>query len=360
MDRDNTTSADTDIPCKRKTLPVEETAIKKQKASHHQELTIPSPTNSQQEEVDILSVSQQEESVDTPADSQQEKSADTPADSQQEESVDTSTDSHQQEVDTHTDIIVVQSEKSTTVSPVAIIDKHPSPKEEITEVISQNTPHLSSPVHTPPTDYGEVSTPPQKTYISKTDKMRMEYERTTLTKVRKALDIVITDRLACNRPALYHQIESVLCNSTQRTITLTHICQIMFLAPNLYTLEAKELRNYGGKVTEAHLIKFAPEWKVPLSGKNLHEREVILDTALINYFQDKVMPTIPAIPIPTLATINKDQWCEEAKLPSGVKGLLTALKKKKELAAAQEAPKVEHKGTVEDRMAALRARVCIH
>lgn len=133
---------------------------------------------------------------------------------------------------------------------------------------------------TPPT----LNVAPYKEYLTPADKQRIMYEKTTLQKVRKALDIVITDRAARNRPTLYHQIEPVLRNSTQRTITLSHICKIMYLAPSLYTLQAKELRNFGGKVTEAFLIEFGKDWIVPLNGKDLQKRADLLIQSAEDYF----------------------------------------------------------------------------
>lgn len=128
------------------------------------------------------------------------------------------------------------------------------------------------------------STAPYKEYLTEADKQRIEYEKSTLEKLRKSLDIVITDRAARHQPTLYHQIESVLRNSTRRTITLSHICQIVYLTPNLYTLEAKELRNFGGKVTEAFLIQFTKDWSIPLAGKDLQKRADILKAAITQYF----------------------------------------------------------------------------
>jgi hypothetical protein len=134
---------------------------------------------------------------------------------------------------------------------------------------------------TPPS----LSVAPFKEYLTPADKQRITYEKTTLQKVRKALDIVITDRAARNRPTLYHQIEPVLRNSTQRTITLSHICKVMYLSPSLYTLEAKELRNFGGKVTEAFVIEFGKDWIVPLNGKDLQKRAELLTQSVEHYFE---------------------------------------------------------------------------
>ena len=112
----------------------------------------------------------------------------------------------------------------------------------------------------------------------------MQQEKSTLMNLRKALDIVITDRMARNRPTLYHQIEPVLRNSTRKTITISHICKLMFLVPELYRLDAKELRDFGGKITEAFLLQFGADWKCPLAGKDLQKRSDMIANALEDYF----------------------------------------------------------------------------
>lgn len=134
---------------------------------------------------------------------------------------------------------------------------------------------------TPPV-HGTIA--PYKTYLSPADKKRIENEKLLLVKLRKALDIVITDRVARHRPAFYHQIESVLRNSTGRSVTIANVCQIMHVAPRLYSLEVKELRDYGGKVTEAFLLGIGQEWSIPLTGKNLEERATLLVEAIDKFF----------------------------------------------------------------------------
>ncbi|KAF1805605.1 hypothetical protein FB192DRAFT_1420759 [Mucor lusitanicus] len=213
---------------------------------------------------------------------------------------------------------------------------------------------------TPPRPSQQAYTAPHKEYLTETDKKRIEYETSTLEKLRKSLDIVITDRAARNKPTLYHQIESTLRMSTRRTITLSHICQIMHLTPQLYTLEAKELRDFGGKVTEAFLIQFTKEWSIPLAGKDLQKRADILKSAITQYFKDHSEPdaTIPEITLPRLnLVIDKKEWMKKAQLPTGVRKLLEAHEKAKEAEVEREKPKPKPTGSVKDRMAALRARL---
>jgi hypothetical protein len=163
-----------------------------------------------------------------------------------------------------------------------------TPINDLSQVADSPSPpsFLTEPATPPPPTrhYSALPSAPFKTYLSSADKERIEREVTTLSKLRKALDIVITDRHARNRPSLYHQIEPVLRISTGRTITISHICKIMYITPKLYTLEVKELRNFGGKVTEVFLIEFGKEWEIPLAGKDLQMRADILDNALKTYF----------------------------------------------------------------------------
>ncbi|KAI8639820.1 hypothetical protein BD408DRAFT_349223 [Parasitella parasitica] len=201
---------------------------------------------------------------------------------------------------------------------------------------------------------------PYKEYLTKADKQRIEYEKCTLEKLRKSLDIVITDRAARHQPTLYHQIESVLRNSTRRTITLSHICQIMYVTPQLYTLEVKEIRNFGGKATEAYLIQFTKDWSMPLAGKDLQKRADILKDAITQYFVNHPEPdaSIPEKSLPSLhLVVDRKEWLKETKIPPGVRKLLEAHEKAKEAEIEREKPKPKPTGSVKDRMAALRARV---
>jgi hypothetical protein len=191
--------------------------------------------------------------------------------------------------------VTVETKETVVIEPEQpknIIEETLPLKESITSPLPQPQPEDSpSPPSTLSLFNDEPATPPSlsaapyKEYLTPADKQRIIYEKTTLQKVRKALDIVITDRAARNRPTLYHQIEPVLRNSTQRTITLSHICKVMYLVPSLYTLEAKELRNFGGKVTEAFLIEFGKDWIVPLNGKDLQKRADLLTQSVEHYFE---------------------------------------------------------------------------
>lgn len=185
-----------------------------------------------------------------------------------------------------------------------LVESQKEDTKDIQSDINDTQPIENSPAYTshedgqfdspsPPSFLTEPSTPPVhletpsapfKTYLNEADKLRIEHEKSTLTKLRKALDIVITDRMARNRPTLYHQIEPVLRNSTRRAITISHLCKAMFLAPSLYQLDVKELRDFGGKVTEAFLVQFGSTWKCPLAGKDLQARADILANALEEFF----------------------------------------------------------------------------
>ncbi|KAI9259967.1 hypothetical protein EDC94DRAFT_611362 [Helicostylum pulchrum] len=220
---------------------------------------------------------------------------------------------------------------------------------------------LTEEPYTPPV-YAESSSSsaPYKTYLTEVDKLRIEEEKLTLTKLRKALDIVITDRMARSKPTLYHQIEPVLRNSTRKSVTIAHICKVMYIAPNLYTIEAKELRDFGGKVTEAFSIQFDNQWQVPLVGKDFQQRSDLLKNGLDNYFNTHKEPdaTVPEIKLPRLSlVVDKKDWINQAHLPAGIKALLETHKKISEAEEESKKPKPKPVGTVKDRMAALRARL---
>ncbi|ORE01844.1 hypothetical protein BCV72DRAFT_252842 [Rhizopus microsporus var. microsporus] len=201
---------------------------------------------------------------------------------------------------------------------------------------------------------------PFKTYVSLADKQRIEDEKLIITSVRKALDIVITDRVARNQPTLYHQTEAILRNMTGRNVKMSHICKIMYLAPRLYSVEAKELRTYGGKINEDFLIEFGKEWRVPLIGKDLQLRADMLREAVDRYFNEHPEhdATVPEAPLPRLrAVVNKDEWEKQANLPQGIKKLLEAHKAVKQERIEQQKPKPTPQGSVKERFEALRARL---
>ncbi|KAI8373575.1 hypothetical protein EDC96DRAFT_572497 [Choanephora cucurbitarum] len=211
---------------------------------------------------------------------------------------------------------------------------------------------ITPPIHEPIAPY--------KTYLSPADKKRIENEKSLLVKLRKALDIVITDRVARHRPAFYHQIEPVIRNSTGRSVTIANVCQIIHVAPRLYSLEVKELRDYGGKVTEAFLLGIGQDWSIPLTGKNLEERATLLVEAIDDFFHTHPEPeaTIPEAALPRLNLIvDKKEWIKSAKLPPGVRALLDAHEKVKEVEEEKAKPKPTPTGTVKERMAALKARL---
>ncbi|CAO3695163.1 unnamed protein product [Rhizopus stolonifer] len=202
---------------------------------------------------------------------------------------------------------------------------------------------------------------PLKTYVSAADKLRMEDERNTLEKLQKVLDIVLTDRASRNVPSLYSQIESPLRNSTRRGITISHVLKVMYIAPKLYSMQAKEIRRFGNKVVEDYLIEFEKEWPLPLSPKDYASRKEMIHDGLKAYFeahQHEPNATVPEAALPKLATVvDTKEWIKEAKLPPGVKSLLEAHSKVKEEKIESQTPKPTPKGSVKDRMAALRARL---
>lgn len=299
-----------------------ETIIKKQKQNHDKELSkdeevensitttetnVEEETNETAENTTLLKESKNVKHVDlakeTEVNNAEKKSA--VASEEVDADVDVNVDTH---VVKSTKITAVPTTKVDTIVENQNNTKQQGTKDEVSALESfktaiENTPltHIqeleedalsNQDTLSPPSSFIEPMTPPRqmhstapyKEYLTEADKQRIEYEKSTLEKLRKSLDIVITDRAARHQPTLYHQIESVLRNSTRRTITLSHICQIVYLTPNLYTLEAKELRNFGGKVTEAFLIQFTKDWSIPLAGKDLQKRADILNAAITQFF----------------------------------------------------------------------------
>ncbi|KAI9264740.1 hypothetical protein BY458DRAFT_513831, partial [Sporodiniella umbellata] len=217
---------------------------------------------------------------------------------------------------------------------------------------------------TPPSNsqryHQSVSEASFREYVSLADKLRMEDEQNTLEKLQKVLDIVLTDRASRNIPALYSQIESPLRNSTRKSITITHILKVMYVAPKLYAMQAKEIRRFGNKTFEDYLIEFESSWSLPLSPKDYVTRKEAVHNGLKTYFETNMKPdaTVPEVALPKLSTvIDKKEWMKDAKLPPGVRSLLEAHSKVKEEKIESQTPKPTPKGSVKDRMAALRARL---
>ncbi|KAI8991943.1 hypothetical protein BDF20DRAFT_808469, partial [Mycotypha africana] len=197
-------------------------------------------------------------------------------------------------------------------------------------------------------------------YRSPADKQRIEYEKTTLSRLRRALDTVITERMAHSRPVVFHEVQNTLKNSTNRSITLTHVAQIMYVAPTLYLVQAKEIRDYMGRAKEAHVIECGVDWVVPLSAKDFVKRADLLAEAVDKYFRDhpEADAVIPQASLPSIKLLtDKDEWKKSDNLPPGVKAILAAQEKAKQEEEEAKKPKPKRTGTVAERMAALKARV---
>ncbi|KAL0093977.1 hypothetical protein F4703DRAFT_1833148 [Phycomyces blakesleeanus] len=188
---------------------------------------------------------------------------------------------------------------------------------------------------------------------------RIEDEKLTLTRLRDALDIKLTFHAAQNQPVIFHKIQQSLCNSTRKNISLSHIAKLIYLAPELYTIQAKALRELG-RTIEAYLLEFGSTWIPPLSGKSLQDRKEILASKIKLFFgaSPKSDVSVPEAELPKIDTIvNKDKWLERANLPASVRAVLEKQEQRKEATLAAQGPKQTPVGTVKDRASALLERL---
>ena len=74
---------------------------------------------------------------------------------------------------------------------------------------------------------------------------------------------------------------------------MIHVAKIMYLAPELYMVEAKILKEFG-RTVETYAVHFGRDWAVPLSGKDLEKRKTVLIKRIHGYFEThtEVRPTI--------------------------------------------------------------------
>ncbi|ORZ16910.1 hypothetical protein BCR42DRAFT_23011 [Absidia repens] len=194
---------------------------------------------------------------------------------------------------------------------------------------------------------------------SKHNKGHIVEERSILYKLVSALDITLTFHAARNVAAFFHKIQPMLRNSTCKNVTLSHLCKILFVAPELYDVETKVLKEYG-KHMEAHQVSFGSDWTVPLSGKMIQERKDIMTKRSGNYFEKhKETSTIPEKELPRMDNmVDKKKWLQNATLPDRVRSILE-LQEKQKAAKDEKAnqPRMEPKGSAKDRAKALLDRV---
>ncbi|KAI8083028.1 uncharacterized protein BX664DRAFT_339651 [Halteromyces radiatus] len=200
-----------------------------------------------------------------------------------------------------------------------------------------------------------------KSLLPKLEKERIHEERTTLDKLVSALDVTLTFHAARNVAAFFHKIQPMLRNSTKKNITLSHLCKILFVAPELYDVEVKLLKEFG-KDVEGHQVSIGHEWQMPLSGKMIQERKELMTQRSGDYFEnnkDKAITTIPEKELPRLdKVVDQKKWLEKANLPARVRSVLE-LQEKRKAAKEEKAARaqVEHQGTAKDRAKALLDRI---
>ncbi|CAO3610191.1 unnamed protein product [Cunninghamella echinulata] len=206
----------------------------------------------------------------------------------------------------------------------------------------------------------KLSSLTETSFLSKLEKERIADERSTLDKLVKALDVSLTFHSARNIAAFFHKIQPMLRNSTRKNVTLSHVCKILFLAPELYDVHTKLLKEFGKEI-EAHQISFGSSWAIPLSGKSIEERKNIISDRSEKYFEEHKEPnaTIPEKSLPKLDKIvDQKNWLEKANLPDRVRSILELQEKRKAAKEEiKEKSKVTPTGTAKDRAKALLERI---
>ncbi|CAO3587614.1 unnamed protein product [Absidia cylindrospora] len=253
----------------------------------------------------------------------------------------------------------------------------PSTPSAVTVSTRKTTPPSSAPENIPPPLENLPSSPISKRHApegqptlpssivydkcspSKHDKGRIVEERSILDKLVSALDITLTFHAARNVVAFFHKIQPMLRNSTCKNVTLSHLCKILFVAPELYDVETKLLKEYG-KDMEAHQVCIGPDWTIPLSGKMIQERKDMMTKRSGDYFgKHKEISTIPEKDLPRMdKVVDKKKWLQNATLPDRVRSILE-LQEKRKVAKEEKAnqPRMEPKGSAKDRAKALLDRI---
>ncbi|CAO3600247.1 unnamed protein product [Absidia cylindrospora] len=226
---------------------------------------------------------------------------------------------------------------------------------------------LPSPMTTPETTRTAKNTvaisPSPSTKVhdkSLSSKERINEEQHTLEKLVSALDVTLIFHAARNVAAFFHKIQPMLRNSTNKNITISHLCKILFVAPELYDVQTKLLKEFG-KELEAHQVSVGHDWKMPLSGKAIQERKDLMTKRSGEYYEEhkETNARIPEKQLPGLdKVVDKKKWLDKAKLPERVRSVLE-LQEKRKAAKEEKAsqPRIEPKGTAKDRAKALLDRI---
>ncbi|KAG2227057.1 hypothetical protein INT45_006464 [Circinella minor] len=159
----------------------------------------------------------------------------------------------------------------------------------------------------------------KKSFVFQSDEARVQDEKSTLHKLRNALDMSVMFHAANQRIALFHKIQPMLRNSTKKNITIQHLAKILFVAPKLYSVSPKLLGHNGTQI-ETYAVELGFDWKSPLSGKQLEQRENILEDRMKSYFiENKGKLAIPEKELPRIEkVVDRKKWIGTANLPSGV------------------------------------------
>ncbi|KAI8393549.1 uncharacterized protein BYT42DRAFT_541801 [Radiomyces spectabilis] len=209
---------------------------------------------------------------------------------------------------------------------------------------------------------GSSATP--RMYMLESDKTRIAEEQYILEKLHEALDMSLNFHLGHNRVAFYHKIEPMLRNTTRKNITLAHVSKILYLAPELYDIHPRIVKEFG-RTIEAYILEFGKQWIVPLSGKDAYKRKTMLSSRIQSYFEAHKEPsaTIPEKPLPKIEkVVDKAEWLRQAELPSGIKSILEIKERRRkdaetEAEQKQQGPRPLPKGNVKERGKALLERL---
>ncbi|ORX50191.1 hypothetical protein DM01DRAFT_1409183 [Hesseltinella vesiculosa] len=208
-------------------------------------------------------------------------------------------------------------------------------------------------------DAGDNVHRPASSLNLKLEKERISEERSTLDKLVSALDVTLTFHLARNVAAFFHKIQPMLRNSTRKNITISHLCKILYVAPELYDVDTKLLKEFGKQI-EAHQVAIGKQWPVPMSGKTIEERKDLISSRTSDFFEKHQEPhaTIPEKSLPKLDKIvDQKKWLEKANLPERVRSVLELQEQRKAAKEAQAQPRPEPTGTPKQRAKALLERL---
>ncbi|KAI8061086.1 hypothetical protein BC940DRAFT_370809 [Gongronella butleri] len=200
---------------------------------------------------------------------------------------------------------------------------------------------------------------PATACIPELEKKRISEECKTLDKLVAALDTTLTFHAARNVTAFFHKIQPMLRNSTRKNIELSHLCKVLFIAPELYDVETKLLKEFS-KDVEAHQVAIGKQYTVPMTGKDIAGRNSLIHSRTSEYFEKHQEPnaTIPEKSLPKLdKVVDKKEWLKTANLPEHVRSVLELQEKKKEIKEEQAKPRPEPQGTTKQRAKALLERL---